>query len=70
MNALTLEQLLKKARTAKSMVMVCALALDDPDATFDGPEFALAMREVENQLAGLTEAMENAIERGTMEMVG
>lgn len=70
MKTMSLEQMDKKIRTVKSMIMVFALALDDRDVTFDGPAFALALREVEGQLAGLTEAMDAAIDDKHIDFVG
>jgi hypothetical protein len=67
---MSLEQMDKKIRTVKSMLMVFALALDDRDVDFDGPAFALALREVESQLAEVQKAMDAAFNAQHIDLLG
>jgi hypothetical protein len=64
MDIRTLEQMLQKARAAKGIVKVFALAMDDENNTFEGPEFALAMLEADNLLDELTSSMAKALNGG------
>lgn len=70
MKTMSLEQMDKKIRTVKSMIMVFALALDDRDTDFDGPAFALALREVEGQLAEVEKAMDAAFNAQHIDLLG